>query len=212
MQMPRQRGLSASRLFSGNDFGDLLGDRRSYLVVVEILQPERDPQRRSHKSPPDLQRHPVGSQQSRGAVIGVTASYLVQKGFHPGKSLLEFFDRKTVERRAHHDARLKFVGGLDFRLRCPGLTQRGRGVGEILQRGRQKLAFAAEVAVQQAVIDAGSGGNLADGCRGWTLFGEQFAGCLQDGGADLVFTNWLRRGCNRCLRCSHLCTVADSVV
>ena len=48
----------------------------------------------------------------------------------------------------------------------------------MLQRGRQKLAFAAEVAVQQAVIDAGSSGDLADGCRGRALFGEQFAGCL----------------------------------
>ena len=178
MQMPRQRGLSASRLFSGNDFGDLRGNRRSYRVVVEILQPERDPQRRSHKSPSDLQRHPVGSQQSRGAVIAVTGSHLIQKGFHTGKSLLEFFHRKAVERRAHHDACLKFVGCLDFRLRCPRLAQGGRGVGEILQRGRQKLAFTAEVAVQQAVIDAGSSGDLADGCRGWALFSEQFASCL----------------------------------
>src|SRR3984957_8423500 len=102
MQMPRQRGLSASRLFSGNDFGDLLGDRRSYLVVVEILQPERDPQRRSHKSPSDLQRHPVGSQQSGGAVIGVTGSHLVQKGFHAGKSLLEFFYRESAQGGGHH--------------------------------------------------------------------------------------------------------------
>jgi hypothetical protein len=210
--MPRQRGLSASGLFSCNDFGDLLGDRRSYLIVVEILQPERDPQRRSQKPPSDLQRHPVGSQQSRGAVIGMTGSHLVQKGFHTGKSLLEFFDWETVERRAHHDACLKFVGGLDFRLRCPGRAQGGCGVGEMLQRGRQKLAFAAEVAVQQSVIDAGSSGDLADGCRGWALFGEQFAGCLQDGRADLVFTNWPRRGRNRCLRCSHLCTVAENGV
>jgi hypothetical protein len=165
-------------LFSCNDFGDLFGDRRSYLAVVEILQPERDPQRRPHKSPSDLQRHPMGSQQSRGAVIALTGSHLIQKGFHTGKSLLEFFHRKAVERRAHHDTCLKFVGGLDFRLRCPRLAQSGRGVGEMLQRGRQKLAFAAEVAVQQAVIDAGSSGDLADGCRGGTLFGEQFAGCL----------------------------------
>ena len=178
MQMPRQRGLSANGLFSGNDFGDLLGDRRSYRVVVEILQPERDPQRRSHKSPPDLQRHPVGGQQSRGAVIGMTRSHLVQKGFHARKSLLEFFHRKAVERRAHHDTCLKFVGGLDVRLRCPRLAQSGRGVGEMLQRGRQKLAFTAEVAVQQAVIDAGSSGDLPDGCCGRALFGEQFAGCL----------------------------------
>jgi hypothetical protein len=81
-----------------------------------------------------------------------------------------------------------------------------------LQRGRQKLAFAAEVAVQQAVIDAGSRGDLADRCCGWALFGEQLAGCSQDGRADLVFTNWPRGGRNRCLRCSHLCTVAENAL
>jgi hypothetical protein len=108
----------------------------------------------------------------------MTSSHLVQKGFHTGKSLLEFFHRKAVERRAHHDACLKFVRGFDFRLRCPRLAQGGRGVGEILQRGRQKLALTAEVAVQQAMIDAGSSGDLADGCRGWALFGEQLTGCL----------------------------------
>ena len=33
-------------LFGGNDFGDLLGDRGPDLGVIEILQPERDTQRR----------------------------------------------------------------------------------------------------------------------------------------------------------------------
>jgi hypothetical protein len=35
---------------------------------------------------------------------------------------------------------------------------------------------------------------------------------LQDGGDDLFFANWLRGVQNRCLRCSHLCTVADNEV
>ena len=53
-QTPRQSSLSAKLLFRRNDFGDLLSDRCAYFVVVEILKPERNPQRRPHEPPSDL--------------------------------------------------------------------------------------------------------------------------------------------------------------
>ena len=87
----------------------------------------------------------------------------------------------------------------------------GRGrVGEMLQRRRQELAFAPEVAMQEAVVDAGSGGDLPDRRCGRAFLSEQLAGRFDDGRTDLVFANWLRRGRNRCLRCSHLCTVSHN--
>ena len=79
----------------------------------------------------------------------------------------------------------------------------------MLQRRCQKLAFATEVTMQQTVVDAGSGGDLANRGGGRALLREQLAGCLQNGCADLVFAHWLRRGFNRCIRCSHLCTLAE---
>jgi len=54
----------------------------------------------------------VGSQQAGRALVIVVGSHLVQEGFHTGKALLEFFDWKAVQRRAHHDARLELVRGL----------------------------------------------------------------------------------------------------
>src|SRR6185437_7615377 len=54
------------------------------------------------------------------------------------------------------------------------------------------------------------GRDLPNGRGGRTLLGEQFTGRLQHCRADLVFADWLRCGCNRCVPCSHLCTLADT--
>jgi len=143
--------------------------------------------------------------------LGVPVSFVGKFGDDQfGEALLEFLDRETIESRAHHDARLELVGGLDLGLRRTGLAEDRRAVREMLQSRRQELAFATEVAVQEAVIDAGPGRDLPNGCGGRTLLGEQLTGRLQHRRADLVFADWLRRGRNRCVRCSHLCTLADT--
>jgi hypothetical protein len=154
----------------------------------------------------------VGCQQTGRALVAVAGSHLVQERFHTGKALLEFFDRKAVERRAHHDARLKLIRGLQVLYRGSRLTKLCGGVGEILQSRSQELAFASKVAMQQAVVHTCSGGDFTDGRRGRTLLRKQLGGRLQDGGDDLFFANWLRGVQNRCLGCSHLCTVADNEV
>ena len=154
----------------------------------------------------------MGGQQTGRALVVVVGSHLVQERFHTGKALLEFFDRKAVERRAHHDARLELVRGLQVLWWCSRLAKLRRGVGEVLQSRRQELTLAAEVAMQQAMIHARSGGDFTDGRRGRTLLRKQLAGGLQDGGDDLFFAAWLRGVQNRCLGCSHLCTVADNEV
>ncbi len=134
----------------------------------------------------------MGSQESGRAVVAVVSPHLFQERFHTGKALLEFFYREAIERRAHHDARLKLVGGLQLLRRDSRLTKLRRRVGEVLQGRRQELAFASEVAMQQAVVDPGSCGDLTYGRRGRTLLRKQLTGRLEDGGDDLVFANWLR--------------------
>ena len=83
-----------------------------------------------------------------------------------------FFDRKSVERRTHHDTRLKFVRGLQLLHRRPGITQRRRGIGEMLQSRCQQLAFAPEMAMQQAVVHPGPCGDLTNRCGSRTLLRE----------------------------------------
>jgi hypothetical protein len=160
------------KLLRCNDFRDLLCYRIPDLGLTEVVEAERDPQGRGHQPPPELQCHRVGGRQPCLAFVGVAGAHLVQEPFHPRKALLEFFDGKSVERRTHHDAGLKFVRGLQLLHRRPGITQRRPGIGEMLQSRCQQLAFAPEMAMQQAVVHPGPCGDLTNRCGSRTLLRE----------------------------------------
>ncbi len=182
---------TSAKLGIVNDFSDLFGYRLSNFGITEVVQAERDPQSGGHQSPPELKGHRVGGRQPSPALVAVVGAHLLQEPLHPREALLEFLDGKSVERRTHHDAGLKFLCGLSLLGWRAGLTQPGPGIGEMLQSRRQQLAFASEMAMQQTVIHPGPRRDLTNGCRGWTFLGEQLAGRCQHSGDDLFFAERL---------------------
>src|ERR1700761_8459683 len=66
------------------------------------------------------------------------------------------------------------------------------------------------MAMQQTVVHPGARRDLTNGGRFRTFLREKLAGRSQYSSHHLVLAHWFRGDRNRCLRCSHLCTVADT--
>src|SRR5271165_6175012 len=79
----------------------------------------------------------------------------------------------------------------------------------MLQSRGQQLAFTSEMAMQQTVVHPGACGDLTNRRCSRTPLREQLTGRFQHSSYHLVLAQWFRGDRNRCLRCSHVCTVAD---
>ena len=178
-------------------------------AIVEVVQTGRRAQEVAEQTPAELQSDGVRRGQLSVAFGCMPAADAVQQHLHRRKAALQFCDRISVERSAGDHAQLTVDGPPDRTAIGVRREQTGQVLAEMIEHRRYESVLAAEVPVDQTMVDVRASRDVPDGrCSGPALC-EQIGGRFEDRGNDLGPAKRCA-GADRfdpCPGCSHVTTV-----